>query len=313
MNNLPFVVFLWEDHLEWSLNLTRRTFIELYLVTTDQLESRIWFRDEEDFKAGMNAVAIISFKQDVNILSFALMSNHVHFVLESSYEQAFRFVNEFKRHHSRYLKCKYGNRETLRDNHVDIQRIDWTDESPERAIAYVQMNCVAANICLSPSDYPWGTGDSFFKYSPSKGVPIGTLSAREQRRLLHSKVELPGNYLVGNQGYILPESYVNVKFVESLYRNPKRMLFFLQNSSKAKKRLVSSDQDIPAFKDQTIIFAIPELLQSLFRKHKTSELSKEEMAELLKQLRFRFSANAHQIARVVGLSYEEAVQMLDSF
>ena len=288
--------------------------MELYLVTTDHLEDRIWFRDEEDFKAGMNTVAILAaVAPTVHILAFTLMSNHVHFVLECSYEEATSFINAFKKYHSRYLHCKYGFKETLRGNHVDIQRINLTEDSPERVIAYVLMNCVAANICLYPADYPWGTGNIYFRMTERKGRRIGTLSKREQVRVLHSKAYLPADYILGEDGYILPESYTKVSFVEALFHTPKRMLFFLQNSSKAKQRIESNDQMVPAFKDQLIISAIPDLCHSLFRKNKLSDLTPEQRIELLRQIHYRFSANINQIGRVSGLPYEEVVKQLDSF
>lgn len=284
--------------------------MELYFITTDHLEDRIWFRDEEDFKAGMNAVAVLAFILGINVLSFILMSNHVHFFLECTYEQALRFINAFKRYHSRYMRCKYGIQEMLRETKVDIQRIDWVGESPERVVAYIQMNCVSANICLSPADYLWGTGNVFFQVSKRKGIPIGSLSSRKQKQILHSKVILPAEYLLGDDGYILPESYVKVSFIESLFRNPKRMNYFLLNSSKA-KRILSNEASLPAFRDQVIIPATRDLCQSLFRKTSLHDLSDNQTSELLKQLRYRFSANIDQLARVVGLSYEEVVRLLD--
>lgn len=288
--------------------------MEFYLVTTDHLEDRIWFRDDDDFKAGMNTVAILSaIAPTVHILAFILMSNHVHFVLECPYEKAKSFITVFKKYHSRYLRCKYGFKETLRGNHVDIQRLNLAEESLERAIAYVLMNCVAANICMYPADYPWGTGITCFRMAERKGKRIGTLSKREQVRVLHSKVKLPADYILGEDGYILPESYTSVSFVEALFHTPKRMLYFLQNSSKAKQRVESSDQSVPAFRDQSIISAIPDLCQSLFRKNRLSDLNPEQRAELLKQLRYRFSANIHQLGRVSGLPYEQVVKLLDSF
>ena len=41
------------------------------------------------------------------------------------------------------------------------------------------------------------------------------------------------------------------------------------------------------------------------------ELSESQLVELLRQLRYRFSAGADQLARVTGLSYEQAVRSLD--
>lgn len=287
--------------------------MELYLVTTDHLEECIWFRDEEDFKAGMNAVAVLACIFHINILAFILMSNHVHFLLECTLAEAQAFINAFKRYHSRYMSCKYGIREMLRKNPVDIERVDLSEESAERAIAYIQMNCVAANICLHPSDYPWGTGNAFFRSRPSKGTPVNQLSKRQRIRLLHSKVDLPPHYRIGEDGIIFPESYVQVRFVESLFRTPGRMNYFLQNSSKAKQRLDAMDKSIPAFKDQVIAAGIRDLCHTLFQKRDLGELEEGQLAELLKQVRYRFSSHPHQIARVAGIPYERIVHLLDTY
>ena len=60
------------------MNLTMKRY---YLVTTDHLTDRLWFRDEEDFRVAMNYVAIAAFITGCKVLAFILMSNHVHFVL----------------------------------------------------------------------------------------------------------------------------------------------------------------------------------------------------------------------------------------
>ena len=283
--------------------------LQVWLITTDHLTDRIWFRDEEDFKVGMNLVAILACSLPVEILSFTLMSNHVHFVLAGSYEQVERFIIEFKRRYAQHVRKKYGVKEFLRGNGVDIRPLDGTEESQEWGIAYVQMNCVAANICLSPTNYPWGTGNAFFKVGRTQGRRLDSFSGRARMRLLHSEQKLPPDWIVGEEGYILPESYVNVERVESLFRTPKRMNYFLQNSSKAKRRLAAAE--CPSFSDQLVLSAIHDLCHSLFRKSSLETMDWKERAELIKQLRYRFSSDPQQLARVTGLSYETVTAMLD--
>ena len=285
--------------------------MDYWFATTDHLTDRIWFRDDDDFKMGMNLVAILAVVLQVDVLSFILMSNHVHFVLCCPKEKAERFMKEFMRRYSQYMSKKYRTKELLRKVHVDIQPLSGNDESLEWAIAYAHMNSVAAGICLNASGYPWGTGDTFFKAKREKGRPLGSLSERARRRLLHSKEKLPPGLLVGEDGYILPESYVNRDFVESVFRTPARMNYFLSNSSKAKRRIESDEKGSPAFRDQIVLSAIPDLCTSLFRKSSVQELTEDEQAELLKQLRFRFSANVNQLCRVIGLSYETVTDLLN--
>lgn len=284
-----------------------------YLVTTDHLKEGLWFRDERDFIAGMNFVAIQAFASKVTVLAFILMSNHLHFVLRGRWKDVKAFIDGLKSRYSKYLHNKYGTFEFLRRNGVKIEEVSSLEEGMEKVIAYIQMNSVAANICSHPTQYPWGTGPLFFSASKRSGTRLGDLSKRARIRLLHScDVELPADWLVGEEGYILPESYVDVIFVESLYRTPKRMNYFLANSSKAKKKMESSEGNVPAFRDQVILAALPDLFRSLFQKQRFEDLSASEQTESLRQIRFRFCSNVHQIARVTGLTYEAAARMLDS-
>lgn len=282
-----------------------------YLITTEHLEDRLWFRDGEDFRVAMNYVAVAAFLSGVMVLAFILMSNHVHFVLACSREDAELFINTFKRLYASYFYRKYGVNELLRRNGVDIKEVNDCDESLERAIAYVLMNSVAANICFEPSGYPWGTGNVFFNDNPFPGRCLGEFSGRAQMRMLKSNVMLPGDYKIGLGGYILPESYVQVKGVEALFRTPKRLGYFLRTSSKARQRLEGGVA--PSFRDQNILSASEDLCHSLFRVNRISDLGVEQKTELLRQLGRRFSADLNQICRVTGIPYEEAARMLDGW
>ena len=282
-----------------------------FFVSTAHLADRLWFRDEEDFIVAMNYVAIVAFLTGCKVLAFILMSNHVHFVLLCIREEAEAFMRKFKRLYAAYYQKKYGICELLRRNGVDFQEVRDDDESLEKAIAYVLMNCVAANICLEPSGYPWGTGNILFNHRPLPASRLGDYSGRAQIRILKSNVKLPGDYKIGPGGYILPESYVQVKAVEALFRTPKRFGYFLRTSSKARQRLEGGA--VPSFRDQNILSASEDLCHSLFRVNGITDLDAGQKAELLRQLRGRFSADVNQICRVTGIPYDEAARLLDSW
>ena len=285
--------------------------MEFWLISTAHLEDRLLFKDSEDFKVGMNYVAVQAHKAGINVLAFILMSNHAHFVAEGDYAHIESFVNGIKGKYARYYWTKYGVRELLRRNNVDIRLLPQGGEALEKAIAYVQMNCVAANICAHPVEYSWGTGGTFFSLSEKSGKSLGAYSARARIKLLHTKADLPESWIIYDDGYISPASYVSKEYVETIFRTPKRMNFFLQNSSKAKQRLEMGETCLPAFSDQTIIAALPELCRTLFQKSSVDALNEEQLVELLRQLRFRFSSNVNQLARITGLSYEEAAEYMD--
>ncbi len=128
---------------------------------------------------------------------------------------------------------------------------------------------------------------------------------------MHSRKNfVPKDWMVGTEGFILPQSYVAVKDVEFRFKSAKRMNYFLNSSSKARKRL-EAGANLPAFRDQIILAAIPDLCRSLYQKENFARLSFEEQSELARQIRFRFSADANQLARVCGISYADVALLLN--
>ncbi|MBR1927681.1 MAG: transposase [Bacteroidales bacterium] len=286
--------------------------LEFFFVSTDHLSKGVWFRDDQDYKVGMNYIAIIALCSGIKVLAFILMSNHVHLVLQCSRAEAGWFMNELKRRYSEYLNRRYGTDDFLRLIKVDIQKVSLEDESLERAVAYTLMNCVAANICLTAADYPWSSVRAYFTIAAPKGGRVGDLSKSARRKMLHSKAVIPDDTLICEDGYILPEAFIPVKFVESIFRTPKRLNYFLMNSSKAKQRLVRED-GLPSFADSVVIAAVADLCRSLFRKVRVDNLNEVEKTELVKQVRRRFSADAHQISRVLSLPYSDVTRMMEAF
>ena len=74
------------------------------MISTDHLCEQLWFKDDEDFKVAMNYIAVVVFITGVTVLGFALMSNHIHFVVECDYETARRFINLFKQNYAAYYR-----------------------------------------------------------------------------------------------------------------------------------------------------------------------------------------------------------------
>ena len=286
-----------------------------YLISSEHLEDGLWFRDDRDYMVAMNHMAIEAsrFKGVVVVLAFVLMSNHVHVLLFGRKEDIIAFIISFKRRYSHYFSSRYGKNKLLKDNDFDIAEISREDDGLERVIAYVQMNPVSARICSHPTQYQWGSGCSFFNSKKISGKCLGDISDRTKRRLFHSHCSLPAGWIIGDDGFVLPENYVDVKWVERLFRTPTRMNFFYSGSSKARKRLEPGFEDLPAFRDQTILQALPDMCRSLFQKENFESLSGQERKELFLQIRYRFSADITQIARVCGVTYAEAAKIWEDF
>jgi REP element-mobilizing transposase RayT len=283
--------------------------MKYFFITTDHLEKRIWFRDDEDFKVGMNYVAVTVCVKGVIIVAFILMSNHVHFLVAARNKaEALRAIEYFKKLYGTHYHRKYGENRFFRRNGVDIQEITDENEAIEKVIAYIIMNSVAARICASVSGYKWGSGACYFNENKEIGTPVSDFSGRKLIALVKSRAKLPGNWTIGAGGYVLPESYIPVKGVENQFKNPARFNYFLNSSSKAKK---ARELNIPAFRDQVIAESINDLCVTVFNKKGVWALNATEKEELVRQISWRFGADAHQIGRITGISYSEVTEMLN--
>ena len=300
----------------WSPDIVlcvKPTIMKYFLVSTSHLSEDIWFKDDEDFKAGMNYVAIMASKEKAFVHCFALMSNHVHFVLGGESEkEAWDFITGYKQLYARYFYNKYGVRKFLRRNGVDIRELFIEDESLHRGIAYTAMNPVAANICAHTSQYAWGSGNCYFNPTLLPGKKMDCFSFRQRRQLLHSRLPVSSDYQFGPNGFIIPSSYICSDFVQKLFITPGRFNYFLNNSSKAKARMESEANLIPSFRDQVLVAAIHDICHTLFGKSNQKELTEREKARLAYELYRRFASEPKQIARLMGRSQQDVAKWLDS-
>ena len=311
--DVHFLMIILYICVHWSSGLLTKliSMKKFYFVSTNHLKSGMLFGDEDDFRAGMNIVAICAFLTDVKVLAFILMSSHVHFVLRCSQNEAKSFIDKYKTLYSKFYCRKYGTSEYLRLLGVDLQEVFVEDESLFRAIAYVVMNSVAANLVSAPVLYPWGTGNLLFSAVPPKGKPLGEMTRNARQKLLKSRVDLPDEYCIGDEGFILPCCYVPVKYEESLFKTPKRYSYFLNTSSKAKMRLEKAEA--PSFSDHLVKAGMTNLIQSLFRKSSIIDLNDGQKAELMRQVQRRFSSDESQLVRISGLPTDEISHLINGF
>ena len=82
---------------------------DFYHVCTEGLETEVIMRDEEDFIVARNYLALSAWKENVFILAFCIMSNHVHILVGAkNRKDVLNFIRHFKQIYSTCLHNKYG-------------------------------------------------------------------------------------------------------------------------------------------------------------------------------------------------------------
>ena len=279
--------------------------------STDGTVQDVLFRDEDDFIAAMNRIYLLARKYDILILAFCLMDNHIHFILYGAFDEANKFMHEYVRQTSMFIARKHNLSKNLRN--LEIHHQDITDDTYlKTAICYVIKNPPVAGLPWQAHDYPWSSGPLYFRSSQSWASPgwlerkgtLAGMSTLRKEQLFHTRESLPDTLEVID-GLILPTNYIPVDLVERIFRSHRSYLFFLAKSKEedvesrggAISRLSLPDNELRQHKK--------EILQELFGRCSSRELSTTQRLRLGRELRRRYNCSVKQVARMVGLRAEE--------
>lgn len=277
---------------------------EYYHVCSEGLEKRMIFRNRREFIMGINYVALCHLKCNVRILCFCLMGNHFHFILSGSYQECWKFGNEYKRMCGMMMKRTQESDAGMKD--VELQVKEITNMSYlEYAIAYVLRNPVVAGFRIMPHQYEWSSGDMYFRSSYiASGRRADSFSIKELSRLLNSNIKIPGHYIIDESGIISPLNYIDYKAVEDIFKHPSRLLGLLSAKKETEFEIYMGvadnyTPDIEELKD-----SVRELIRVEFGVKAVSQLSMEQRVLLCGLMRRNFRASRKQIAMITRLNME---------
>lgn len=278
--------------------------IEFYHVCSEGMEKRVIFKSHRDYVIGMNYVALCHLKHQVRILCFCLMSNHFHFILSGTYQECWKFGSEYKRMCAMMMKRRQDCDKAMKEVEVQIKLIAETAYL-ENAIAYVLRNPIAAGFRLMPHQFPWSSGDMYFRNSyVATGRRADSYSIKELARLLNSNIKIPEHYIIDEYGIISPLNYIDYKTVESVFRHPSRLLGLLSSRKEAEFEVFLGiadkyNPDIEELKE-----SVRELIRQEFGVKAVSQLSMEQKVLLCGLMRRNFRASRKQIALITRLNME---------
>ncbi len=286
--------------------------INIYHVCTKGLAKGLWFYDELDFVSGMNAVPVCAVLTGVEVWCFCLMDNHVHFILKGTEEECIRFIREYKRLRSRQMGLRYGGELSIVGADISVSVIADADYL-RKAIAYVLRNPMEAGITVLPNEYRWSSAGIYFSgWRSQMGTyrRLGDLTDMSKRALFKTRIHLPDDYLLGNDGVIFPGSYVNVGAVEEVYNSPRRLIYFLSSTNDMEMELDSGILKKARYSDSELKASLEGVCAEKFRGREYSSLKVEDRYMAARELRKRYGVGPKQIARVTGLDYERLKSML---
>ncbi len=298
----------WGGMVCWGLDVSfmvERNFFNgesFYHVCTDGSHLPWMFRDEEDFLKGVNRIGVCSVLTDVKVVSYVLMDNHVHFVLEGSKPACKEFINKYKHLTGKYIYSRYsivGHLRGLAASLIPIADLD----NLLAVIAYIDRNPIVAGYRLLPTEYPWGTARYLFRGTAPLGVKsIGSMAVIERYSVLGTRVELPHHWQVDGQGMLVPTNFWDAAFVESLFKSPARYLYFLSKKLEGDIDATVSDLSRTFIPDKDLRVIVLKMTHQLFDITDTRLLNISQRLVLARKLRYEYASTVKQISRMLNLN-----------
>lgn len=258
--------------------------------------------EEEEFKTVMTALAVTAMlSPEVRIITFELMSNHIHLILSGESENCMELFQRFKVRIRRILLSK---RKTISWNSFCPEILPIENLTAMRnEIIYVNRNGFVANSQYTPFSYPWGGGCAYFSpyFHLLPASTLKELGFNRSRELTHFRdVKLIENLkFVGDIAYIT--SFCRIDIGERMFRNARSYFHSLTRNAEAFSQIAQRLKDTIFMTDDELYVIAVRYAESNFQNRQLTTLSPDQKIRLSKELHFKYSASNQQIRRLLKL------------
>ena len=260
------------------------------------------FRDPGDYAYAMTAVAMcVADCPGIRIITFELMSNHVHFVICGRKEDVLAFFELFKKRLRKYFE--------MRRMAVDLSRfvgdtVDiFTLDSLRNQIGYTNRNHYVVDDAYTPYSYPFSAGNCYFLPVNQKRADcyFKDLSVREKRSMLHShQIDYPASYAIID-GYFSPASYCMIRFGENVFRDARHYFFKISRDIEGYKEIAEVLGESIFYTDDELNAVIYKICNKSYNGERATLLPQSDKIDLARKLHFDYNADNAKIARLIKL------------
>lgn len=257
---------------------------------------------EEDFKTAMTALAVaaVLFKK-VGIITFELMSNHIHMILNGEAEDCLELFERFKARLRRILKTN-GRVIDWNAFKADILPIE-TLNALRNEIIYVNRNAFVADPRFTPFSYPWGGGCAFF-LPCFNHLPAGSLKElgfNKARELTHFReIRLIDDLKFFGDIVFIP-SFCRIDIGECMFRDARNYFNSLTRNAEAFSQIAQRLKDSVFLTDEEMYAVATMYAEKTFGSRQLALLNPEQKIQTSKEMHFKYNASNQQIRRLLKL------------
>jgi REP element-mobilizing transposase RayT len=260
------------------------------------------FGTEKDYKVGMNLVAICSKAfPDVKVLTFEIMSNHLHLTVAGLKERVEAFLRMLIDYLERYLKGTSRPVDLSGWANPPRKIIDLDDL--RNVIAYNNRNGYLVDPDSTPFTYPWGANRFFFNQELRQYHCISdeSLSQKYLRETFHTRMLDSFCGLNTINGYVSPVLYCDITTAEAVFRNARHYFYKVARDVESQKTIAAELGEKVFYTDMELYAFINSKCKSEFNVDSPSLLPRDAKIQLAKTLHYDYNADNDKIARILRL------------
>jgi len=261
------------------------------------------FKNDEDYAFAMTLVAMCAYDcPTVQIVTFEIMGNHVHFVLCGDESQVLSFFALFRRRLQRYF-ASIGERIDLTHfsckEPIPIESL----ESMRNQICYTNRNNFVVDPRHTPFSFPYGANGYYFspKAKQSKDQRFGELTLRKKRGMIHAREPgYPDDYII-TDGYFSPMNYCRLDIGEAVFRDARHYFNKLAKGIESYKEIAAMIGDSIFYTDEELSDTLRHICKEKYGGLRPTLLGIGEKTELARTLRYDYNADNEKIRRLLNL------------
>lgn len=274
---------------------------ECYHLWTPE-NHEIIFTNQADFKTGMTLFGISArLFADVNILTFELMSNHIHVAASGRESRLDQLFGTFKGLILRWLKNE-GRDMQLEKFQLGTRRL-MTLKDIRNVIVYDNRNGFLVSPEHTPFTYPWGANRYYFSPDSCRLAKqeCKPFSLRERRLISHSRIADGAEGLLLFDGYASPLSFCDIHTGETLFRDAAHYFNKLSKSVESNASIAKEIGESIWYTDDELYSIVRKLCKERFKANSPAAIAPKDRIDLAKTLHYEFNAGAKQLQRMLKL------------
>ena len=277
--------------------------VPLYHLYTRHIEDDLLFRTEEELNQALNIIAVAVFFAGCKVLAFAIMNNHLHFILEGPESQCRAFYS-FIQKKLAFVLGKSGRghiAQMCTPSFVSINSLKQLRDE----IVYVIRNPFVDRVNVNMHAYKWCSGylyfNPFLEEMFVKGVSASKMTIEKRREFKRERNPDIDPLIMVLNGVALPSCFVDYSRTESFFENARQFFQWLYKNVESQIEVARRIGETIVLDDIEVWSIARRLSKELGGTDAPRELPNETKGRLIKTLKFDYSASNTQIARCVGM------------